>query len=1364
MAERTGAVAPKAARLQAAPSASALLRTSGMPLPTEVRAMLEPQLGRDFASVAVRATAPRGDIPIAPADDGHEAAADRVLTNDPAQPGPDLSAVRVHTGPAAAASADEVDARAYTVGHQIVFGAGEYQPYGAEGQRLLAHELRHAAQQTSGRAPVGMQRKPRKANAKRGVTFWFSVKVEHEMDSDELLLEFIRQYYRLSSIAEAKKRGAWQWVDKAETAGPADKEKGYKLIKVHDATLIRQDAAARRQTTEAVKTMTPEAQAELNQTVNKEFWDRTGYNVGGELGTTADDKKMAELWLVLRDELIRQRREIADLPPAIRDFLFDKNAPRKLEPSDYATVLRIARKLSALSDAELADYKNRVNAGATDWAKFEQSVGRYVAERRRRGEQAKDTQTKRTKLFGLKPLYLKYKEWKKLEGTSQSVPSHDDYGQYDPAHDLAVEAEREAELSFFAALKANGFKTVAEFETVVRDYQDAFRREAVDIGLDALDHYEHLLYEAEQKFTDPQAGPALAVALAGTSAKADYARAREAESAARDIRPEPELHRYLPGHYQIKMDLEETGRTARASAEAAVKKTANTPVVNEKKFPREKLARAGAGEIQSLVLEYIADRRDDARKTRAHLKKDPDLVFKLDNLLGTSFQMLGIEPDTIYALVVRDRIADVKGRGIIAAIALAILGIALGLLTAGTGAIAVLAAAGAFGISAYQAVEAYREYQIEDAAAGAKLLSEHPSFAWVVVAIVGAGVDLGAALAVLKNAGKAVKAFETAGDLAKLEKELSLIEGLTQAMKDNVLKAAAADKQFRLAARELLVATSTLKSVLFGTVEGLGPFVKMVYYGAKQGLLSLERFMLILRQEKVIAEAALTAEQLNRVRQRFLEATRLAEELTSHGRSLGMTEREIDAFVELWVRSEGATFDSIKAEMSATAAANKGAESAADVSKAAKGAEFDVRLEEKLLEKSPASNKANRPRPSLTPEQTASAAEAAKQRLDTARAALEELKRSRQAGLARMKELDREIAVERKTLEDLLNRQQKSKDPETAKALLEQGKGSKQRLESLTKERAALQDENTGLGLDIAEAEHRVKVTEIDVDPKKHRAALPCFAADTAVWTTNGRRRIDSLRVGDEVLSYDLITDRPVVSRVRTVFRNQTLHFYALRVGDETIRVTGRHRFWDERARRWRAAREIAPGQELRTPEGRLLRVEDVSVDEAAGRESWNLSIEATPHYFVGPGVLVHNQGGFDTGLGGGISIYRATNSTNPKFAGKVYIGQSVDVDIRTQSHRSFAARMLETADLSAADREFYEFMRDADLDSVVEGLNKDQADWLEQHNIDLEREARGKDSVMNRRNQITSDSHLKAIRKRIEDDPAVRKAGYCPK
>lgn len=77
--------------------------------------------------------------------------------------GRDLGAVRVHTGPQATAAADRLDARAFTVGSHITFGAGEYAPSTPSGRRLLAHEVAHTVEDSahSGAGPPVVRRQPR---------------------------------------------------------------------------------------------------------------------------------------------------------------------------------------------------------------------------------------------------------------------------------------------------------------------------------------------------------------------------------------------------------------------------------------------------------------------------------------------------------------------------------------------------------------------------------------------------------------------------------------------------------------------------------------------------------------------------------------------------------------------------------------------------------------------------------------------------------------------------------------------------------------------------------------------------------------------------------------------------------------------------------------------------------------------------------------------------------------------------------------------------------------------------------------------------------------------------------------------------
>lgn len=65
--------------------------------------------------------------------------------------GHDFSRVRIHTDRRAASLAESIGARGFTLGQDVVFGEGQYQPDSKEGRRLIAHELTHTIQQ--GREP-----------------------------------------------------------------------------------------------------------------------------------------------------------------------------------------------------------------------------------------------------------------------------------------------------------------------------------------------------------------------------------------------------------------------------------------------------------------------------------------------------------------------------------------------------------------------------------------------------------------------------------------------------------------------------------------------------------------------------------------------------------------------------------------------------------------------------------------------------------------------------------------------------------------------------------------------------------------------------------------------------------------------------------------------------------------------------------------------------------------------------------------------------------------------------------------------------------------------------------------------------------
>ena len=72
--------------------------------------------------------------------------------------GVDFNKIRLHTEDPAAQTAEEINAKAFTVGNHVVFGKGRYSPGSDSGKRLMAHELVHTIQQARVGEPDEIQR------------------------------------------------------------------------------------------------------------------------------------------------------------------------------------------------------------------------------------------------------------------------------------------------------------------------------------------------------------------------------------------------------------------------------------------------------------------------------------------------------------------------------------------------------------------------------------------------------------------------------------------------------------------------------------------------------------------------------------------------------------------------------------------------------------------------------------------------------------------------------------------------------------------------------------------------------------------------------------------------------------------------------------------------------------------------------------------------------------------------------------------------------------------------------------------------------------------------------------------------------
>src|SRR5690242_5460496 len=117
--------------------------------------------------------------------------------------GHDFGSVRVHTDEQAAQAASDFQARAYTVGTDIVFGAEQYAPTTTAGQHLLAHELTHVVQQEGDMTAAStVQREPTEA-ALPDTSVALGKKVSPDRMKDQEIAEGI--LHKLRGILDAWK-------------------------------------------------------------------------------------------------------------------------------------------------------------------------------------------------------------------------------------------------------------------------------------------------------------------------------------------------------------------------------------------------------------------------------------------------------------------------------------------------------------------------------------------------------------------------------------------------------------------------------------------------------------------------------------------------------------------------------------------------------------------------------------------------------------------------------------------------------------------------------------------------------------------------------------------------------------------------------------------------------------------------------------------------------------------------------------------------------------------------------------------------------------------------------------------------------
>ena len=143
-----------------------------------------------------------------------------------------------------------------------------------------------------------------------------------------------------------------------------------------------------------------------------------------------------------------------------------------------------------------------------------------------------------------------------------------------------------------------------------------------------------------------------------------------------------------------------------------------------------------------------------------------------------------------------------------------------------------------------------------------------------------------------------------------------------------------------------------------------------------------------------------------------------------------------------------------------------------------------------------------------------------------------------------------------------------------------------------------------------------------------------CFTGDTLVSTEEGNRRIDEIKPGDKVLSYNTETGENELQEVKNVSVSKTdILVHIITDDGRDIETTMFHPFYVKNVKNedgtgeWKAASNLKAGDELLSEDGNKVKVSEVKVEKLAEEITvYNLELDEVHTYYVAGGVLVHNM------------------------------------------------------------------------------------------------------------------------------------------
>lgn len=715
----------------------------------------------------------------------------------------------------------------------------------------FAGQLLSLQRRAGNRAVVALMRQPAPPKPRQAV---LNIVVEREMTPHEFAVRAFMQAFRMSGdVAEQQvsaleagggRAGTGPNFEHGVTASEVGKplRLNYPLPALSEAEKADVEGRA-----DQLSGLPPEQRSAVDEETDRRFWAQTGMAKGRKLNATgAADALNRDLWMRTRDSVMRDRNRIEALPASTRDLLLPGG--RQVTPEQYATVLRIADKLQALSDDERALYQRRVNASTDDFGAFETSIDRFR-------ERQKTETAVNDRIKGSAALYKAYRAArdapKPFMGVGGGVASAQIPGYDDRYH--------KAQADFQAALQANGYADAADYAAAIATWKQLYRTRAVELTLLALKASEQIVGAELARYQD-------AGNVDDLFAKSATMRKADSEATAAMIRTLPTMTQvYSSGHAprtagQVAAAAEAQAKHAQAEAERA-NLAESHPILKDARLHTYKLNSADAGAFGRVLRENAADRLGDITKTRNRVLTDPDAIYQFDRIRELALQELGgAGQDAAGRMIVEDHLRALANDDLLRALAIGALAIGLGLLTFGTGTIAVLGAAGALTLSVYSAAEEWDTYDKASAAAhtafdaDAAVSSEDPTIFWLALSLVAIGLDGAALVKGLRAAAPAAKVLAETNSAARFEEALAKATELSEGVKKALAKQAKAEEDFAKAAEDLARYNRQGGVKLYSGIPAdpvyLGKVTKAAYYAAAEGIRDFQVFLAKLKLQK----------------------------------------------------------------------------------------------------------------------------------------------------------------------------------------------------------------------------------------------------------------------------------------------------------------------------------------------------------------------------------------------------------------------------------------------------------------------------------------------------------------------------------